>query len=202
MQTRPEQPPEGKLIAAAAERLELSIREAARRAGISYGRWRQITTGYQNTSPGEFAVVRAPAKTLAKMARVVGVTPEQLETEGQRPDAAEAMRHEQAAVPAPRPATAPTGIPVIDNAASPEDVAPFVWQIENEVERAEREHGPSPAGEQIFGPGQEADSWDYLAARPEVKIRLIATIRLIAFKARSSESGDTRAGLRVLPGGA
>ena len=78
MESRPEQPPEGRLIADAASRMELSIREGARRAGISYGRWRQIVTGCQNVSPGSFAAVHAPAKTLAKMAEVVGVTPAQL----------------------------------------------------------------------------------------------------------------------------
>ena len=87
MESRPERPPEGKLIADAADRLDLSIREAAKRAGISYGRWRQITTGYQNVSPGSFAPVRAPAKTLARMARVVGLVPSQLTAAG-RDDAA------------------------------------------------------------------------------------------------------------------
>ena len=75
MEQRPDQPPEGRLIAAAADNLNLSIREAARRAGISYGRWRQIVKGYQNVSPGSYAPVHAPAKTLAKMAAVVGVNP-------------------------------------------------------------------------------------------------------------------------------
>jgi hypothetical protein len=92
MEERPDQRPEGKLIAASAERLDLSIREAAKRAGISYGRWRQIVTGYQNVSPGSVAAVRAPARTLAKMAAVVGITAEQMETDGQRPDAAEILR--------------------------------------------------------------------------------------------------------------
>lgn len=94
MEQRPEQPPEGKLIADAADRLSLSIREAARRAGISYGRWRQIVMGYQNVSPGVFAQVHAPAKTLARMAAVVGVTAGQMESEGRRPDAAEFMRQD------------------------------------------------------------------------------------------------------------
>ncbi len=109
MDTRPEQPPEGRLIHDAADRLDLSIREAAKRAGISYGRWRQITTGYQNVSPGSYAAVHAPAKTLAKMARVVGVTPAQL-TEAGRDDAAavlaELLRAEPAA-PAPEPPAEP-----------------------------------------------------------------------------------------------
>ena len=88
MDTRPEPPPEGRLIEAATRLLDISIREAARRAGISYGRWRQIVKGYQNVSPGSYAPVRAPAKTVAVMARVAGVTPGQLEGEGCRPDAA------------------------------------------------------------------------------------------------------------------
>jgi hypothetical protein len=99
MDMRPDQPPEGKLIAEAAERMDISIREAARRAGLSYGRWRQIAQGYQNVSPGEFAKVRAPARTLAKMALVTGVSPEQMEAAG-RPDAAAVMR-ETPRLPAP-----------------------------------------------------------------------------------------------------
>ena len=82
MNERPPQPPEGKLIADAAAARGLSIREASRRAGISYGRWRQITSGYQNVSPGSYAAVRAPAVTLARMARVAGVPAGQLEAAG------------------------------------------------------------------------------------------------------------------------
>ena len=92
MNERPPQPPEGKLIADAAAARGLSIREAARRTGISYGRWRQIVTGVQNISPGVTAPVRAPAATVARMARVAGVTPDELEAEGRRADAAAALR--------------------------------------------------------------------------------------------------------------
>ena len=98
METRPDQPPEGKLISDATHRLKISIREAARRAGISYGRWRQITTGYQNVSPGVYAPVHAPPRTVAKMAVVVGITPDQMETQGQRPDVAEILRSETLAL--------------------------------------------------------------------------------------------------------
>ena len=91
MEQRPDQPPEGRLIADAADRLSLSIREAARRAGISYGRWRQITSGYQNVSPGVYGAVHAPARTLARMAQAVNVSPEELESAG-RPDAAAILR--------------------------------------------------------------------------------------------------------------
>jgi hypothetical protein len=69
---------------------KLSAREAARRAGISEGRWRQIASGYQVVSAGVYAPVRGPAQTLARMAAVVGVTPAQLRRAG-RPDAAKAL---------------------------------------------------------------------------------------------------------------
>jgi hypothetical protein len=75
------------LIAAALSRGQLSAREAARQAGISEGRWRQISSGYQVVSPGVYAPVRGPAGTLARMAAVAGVTSADLRTAG-REDAA------------------------------------------------------------------------------------------------------------------
>jgi hypothetical protein len=87
MAQRPEPPPWGTLITAGRRRAGLSAREAARRAEISEGRWRQITGGYQVVSPGVYAQVHGPASTVAKMAAVAGVTPAQLEKAG-RPDAA------------------------------------------------------------------------------------------------------------------
>jgi len=111
MNTRPAPPPEGALIAKAAARRGLSLRKAAEQAGISYGRWRQIATGYQNVSPGEFAIVRAPAGTLAKMARVVGVTAAQMAAAG-REDVAGAMHDTE-----PEPAVQLTLVPVDDVAA-------------------------------------------------------------------------------------
>jgi hypothetical protein len=180
MDQRPDPPPEGRLIAAAADRLDLSIREAARRAGISYGRWRQIVTGYQNVSPGVFAPVHAPAKTLAKMAAVVGVTPEQMETEGQRPDVAAAMRRSAEAHAAPPLAAVPS-LPdsaeaLIESALS-KPMRQMGTRMAEEVTRrlpglAGRVWGaakanpgtPVPSGAQVFGPGPDADLWDELVA--------------------------------------
>jgi hypothetical protein len=90
MPNRPEPPPWGALITDALHRAQLSAREAARRAGISEGRWRQITGGYQVVSAGVYAPVRGPAATLARMAAVVGVTPAQLRQAG-RADAAKEL---------------------------------------------------------------------------------------------------------------
>jgi transcriptional regulator with XRE-family HTH domain len=109
MDERPSPPPEGQLLATALAAMGMSIREASRRAGISYGRWRQITTGYQNVSPGSYAQVRAPAKTLARMAAVAGVSPGQLEAAAREHDrsedqqrvteAAEILRHPASSPP-------------------------------------------------------------------------------------------------------
>ncbi|HUC24358.1 MAG TPA: helix-turn-helix transcriptional regulator [Streptosporangiaceae bacterium] len=94
MADRPEPPAWGVLLAAALREAGMSAREAARRAGISEGRWRQIAGGYQVVSPGVYAHVRGPAATLARMAKVAGVTPDQLTAAG-RDDAAIVMLREQ-----------------------------------------------------------------------------------------------------------
>lgn len=91
MSEHPDQLPEGALIADALKRSRLSARKAAERAGMSEGRWRQIVKGYQTVSAGVTAPVRGPAETVARMAHVVGVTPEQLEEAG-REDAAAELR--------------------------------------------------------------------------------------------------------------
>lgn len=96
MTDRPEPPPWGLLITAALRRAGLSAREAARRAGLSEGRWRQITSGYQVVSPGVYAQVRGPAATLARMAAVAGVTPAELRA-ADRDDAAQVLQRQQAA---------------------------------------------------------------------------------------------------------
>jgi transcriptional regulator with XRE-family HTH domain len=98
MTDRPEAPAWGALITAAVKRAGMSAREAARRAGISEGRWRQITGGYQVVSPGVYAEVRGPASTLAKMAAVAGVTPAELRTAG-REDAAQELARKQERAP-------------------------------------------------------------------------------------------------------
>lgn len=91
MDARPEQRPEGKLIAAALKRSGLSQRQAAAKAGISENRWRAIMHGYQSVSAGVNAPVRGPAETVARMAKAVDVDPEQLE-EVDRLDAADELR--------------------------------------------------------------------------------------------------------------
>lgn len=68
----PTQPEEARIIDAAQKSAvpAMSMREAAKRAGMSDGRWRQIVKGYQGTGTGRIPVV-APDDTLARMALVV-----------------------------------------------------------------------------------------------------------------------------------
>lgn len=91
MSDKPMAPPEGELIRSARKSAGLSIREAARRAGFSEGRWRQIESGYQSVQKGVFIPSPGPANTVARMARVVDLTPEALDEKG-RADAAEELR--------------------------------------------------------------------------------------------------------------
>ncbi|MGY0064232.1 helix-turn-helix domain-containing protein [Streptomyces sp. LZ34] len=101
-ETRPEPPPEAVLIKKALKRNRISGREAARRAGISDARWRQIVSGYQTVS-GSHIPVRAPDETLARMAHVAGVTADELRR-ADRETAAEALE-ELAALSAPAGST-------------------------------------------------------------------------------------------------
>ena len=84
----PQPPPEAQLIAELREKPpKMSQGEAARRAGISPTRWRQIEYGVRHFRGDVYPEPPAPAAILAKMAHAVGATPEQL-TERGRADAA------------------------------------------------------------------------------------------------------------------
>ena len=61
----------------------LSVREAARRATLSEGRWRQIAKGYQSAAQGMKVPVNAPIETLMRMARATGVQASDLRSFGE-----------------------------------------------------------------------------------------------------------------------
>jgi hypothetical protein len=196
MDQRPPQPPEGELIEGAARRMKISIRAAAKRAGMSYGRWRQIVKGYQNVSPGEFAIVRAPAATVAKMAAVVGVTPEELGTAGKRADAAEELRQIQATTP-PQPAYHPV---TADFAAfagvTPGDAEdPYIRSVREDLILAILEHGPAPTGAQIFHGNPWSDTearlWDDETIRRQDREVAIASTRKVRDEYARDENRKT-----------
>src|SRR6059036_2257366 len=90
----PQPPPEATTIKLAREARGLSVEEAAARVPIRLGatRWRQIKAGYERREP--FKATRAPAATLAHMARLVGVDAERLDEDG-RKDAGDILREMQ-----------------------------------------------------------------------------------------------------------
>lgn len=86
-------PPEAVLVEVARKALPRShsaVSKVAKLAGISESRWRQIAKGYQQATKDTRVPVRAPADTLARMAKAVGIAPEQLLEVG-REDAAEEL---------------------------------------------------------------------------------------------------------------
>lgn len=84
------QRPEGALIETAAAAKGMSGRKAAHAAGLSDARWRQIVNGFVTVGVGQKVEVVAPDATLARMAQVLDVMPDQLREAG-RPDAADLL---------------------------------------------------------------------------------------------------------------
>lgn len=94
----PELTPHGRLIEAA--RGSLSKRQAAARAGISEGRWRQIVTGIQRAGPGLTIPVNPRAETLVAMANAVGADPaDVLDAAGLPSDAVRGLQRQVEARP-------------------------------------------------------------------------------------------------------
>jgi len=87
-------PPEAELIRLNRENADprTSRRQAATRAGISPSQWSDIERGHKQAGSGITVPVQATAETLARMARTVGVTSDQLAGVG-REDAARELRN-------------------------------------------------------------------------------------------------------------
>jgi len=75
------------LIRTARQRLGMSYRTAASRAGYSGTRWMNIEQGYSTVSRGQQVALNIPGVALARLAQAVGVTSAQLRAVG-RDDAA------------------------------------------------------------------------------------------------------------------
>ena len=88
---RPPARPEGPLIRLARQAAGLTIPDAVRRSGVSKARWSTVESGYESRD-GEPRLVKAKADTIARMARAVDLSPERLESEGERADAAQILR--------------------------------------------------------------------------------------------------------------
>lgn len=174
----PDPPPEGVLIEAARQAAGMSAREAARRAGISEGWWRQVVRGYQTVPGGGYGPVRGPSATIARMAIAAGgITPEQMKDQGQRPDAAAAMemiRTVRAAAGSESEAA-----PIAGEARVA--AQPYADAIEDRYDAAVvRTGNPDPPGSEIFGASDlgpadpwAAEAWERLRHRHPSVLRRI-----------------------------
>lgn len=98
MAALPQPPPEAELIARKRKAMspELSMRQAAKRAGFSAALWAKIEHGYDQVARGIALPYSGTADKVAKMARITGVTEDELADAG-RKDAAAVL----AAMPPP-----------------------------------------------------------------------------------------------------
>jgi transcriptional regulator with XRE-family HTH domain len=184
MDAPPTPPPEARVLRVARIGHQMSVREAAQRAGVSVSLWRQVEAGYMTPTKGMHTPKIAPAPTLARMAKAVNLSVEDLESEGRRPDAAEILReiirqrntdgsipvHQQAG-PANEPSVSPTSLE-----RGADDLMP---DMDPETRALVDAHYPAiaglatlavvdsdtaiPRGEQVFPDSpHEAERWDTL----------------------------------------
>jgi transcriptional regulator with XRE-family HTH domain len=94
MRDRPPPSPAGRLLRRVRELAvpKLGRPEVARRAGVDAGTLGNIERGYRYLDNGRVREVRGEPDVIAKVAWVLGITPEQLQEPGGRDDAAEALR--------------------------------------------------------------------------------------------------------------
>jgi len=163
----------------------LSIRAAAKRIGLSAEQWGYVERGYRPAGAGQPPrPFSPPAATLAKMAHALRITPERLESEGQRPDAAEILReilhHEVEAADAARAAETLTvaksnriqSPPMTDPARIASDRPWFDTINERRVALAARGI-TDPSGAQMFPDSpDDAKAWDGIGARLDIGDRV------------------------------
>lgn len=157
--------PEGQLIRQVRDLSipRLSIRAAAKRIGLSAEQWGYVERGYRPAGAGQPPrPFSPPATTLAKMAHALEIAPERLESEGQRPDAAEILReilHREVEAADATAAVLPSA-PSWPPARVAADRPWFDPINERRVELAARGIA-YPTGAQMFGEGTEdAQAWD------------------------------------------
>jgi hypothetical protein len=191
MNTPPEPQPEGILLESAREAARISARQAARQAGISEGWWRQVVKGHTSASGGAYVPVSGvPAKTIARMALAVGLSPERMEAEGQRPDAAAQMRRQPAPAAQP-PAGAPLAVADSDADRLEGELARIEVGVWTEISR----HPPGTSPGVIFAHPAEAALMGMITPLGEPvplpqRVRWIAEFR--AVRSRSREAPETR----------
>jgi hypothetical protein len=179
----PSPTPEGQLIRRVRGLIipKLSVRNAAARIGMSAEQWGYVERGYLpsrgSKPPQPFS---PPAATLARMAYALEIAPKRLESEGQRPDAAEILReilHRE--VEAADAAAADRLDPPMTAERAAADRPWFDEINERRVALAAR-GVTNPSGAQMFPDSpDDAQAWDGIGARMPVgdRVWFIADLR-------------------------
>jgi transcriptional regulator with XRE-family HTH domain len=171
---------------------KLSIRNAAMRIGMSAEQWGYIERGYLPSRGGKPPQpFSPPAATLARMAYALEITPERLESEGQRPDAAKILReilhHEVEAADAAgasetfdvaKSDTIPSP-PMTDAARTAAD-RPYADKIWQQLHALAAQGITDPSGHQLFPHfPADAQTWDDIGTRLDTpdRVWLIADLR-------------------------
>jgi hypothetical protein len=196
MSDLPPPSPEGQLIRRVRELAipKLTIRAAAARVGMSPEQWGNVERGFVRTRGAPPRPFRPPAATLARMSTAIGLSPERLEEEGQRPDAAQMLR--EILPPRARPGGG-------QGAGSAPGLADHISAVWAEIRSAASRYGtPRPSGSQAF-PGSRwaARLWDDdegPLGDDEGRVEAIAAIRMVADRHERGRTGGEagRAGLR------
>lgn len=88
----PAPPPEAALLRLARKAAGITVADAAKAAGISKAWLSSIENGFDTRSETGVRPVRAKDDVVARLAAFLRISPERLETDGQRPDAAAVLR--------------------------------------------------------------------------------------------------------------
>jgi len=89
--TTPAPPPEAVLLRLARKAAGVTVQEAAGAAGISKAWLSSIENGFDTRGSG-IRPVRAKDSVIARLAAFLRISPQRMETEGERPDAAAVLR--------------------------------------------------------------------------------------------------------------
>lgn len=187
---KPAAPPDASLIRLVREAAGMSTQDVARKAGISAVRLTQVENGYE-TRNGQIRAVHAKPGTMAHIAHALEISPERLEQEGQRPDAAPILREilrseEEARAVAeaePEESESVQEVPAsgLATVAAANAIAalmePAIQSVWTDVNRA-RMRNPHASATEIFSNAREVRLWGLDALPEDERAGYIAFLRV------------------------
>lgn len=176
MNRQPRPPAEAELIQQRREEAAppLSRRQAAAKAGISPSQWSDIERGHKRAGPGVVIPIQATADTLARMARTVGVSAEELAAAG-RDDAAHQLHALETEHGLRKRITAIPGLGVVGTQQlTGTDGKQLLPLIAESVDAIEHSHLPAAAKRELTG--MFVDNLIHDAARRQAELLLMLRI--------------------------